>query len=438
MQYTFFLFLLSLLAFSCDESEPASDHSLSPVTDSTESVVPRAITSQKPVTVAAKVLLREHLPQLAGKRIALVANHTTMMPNGRHLVDALLAKGVEVVKVFSPEHGFRGTADAGQKVRSSTDPETGLPLVSLYGSNKKPTREQMADVDLVIFDIQDIGTRFYTYISTMSYVMEACAQNDKTIWVLDRPNPNGWYVDGPVLDPRNSSFIGLHPIPIVHGMTLGEYAQMVNGEGWLAGGVKADLTVLKCEGYQHSMRWEETGLDWIPPSPNIASEYAAYLYPALCWFEPTPVSIGRGTDSAFTILGAEWLISPSTARIDQSGSFELYGHSVTPFRFVPRSLPGKSTYPKYQDQEIPGYRFSERSSGRSLMMMGIALFSHLYKTAPTGEKGSFFKTNFERWPGTDRFEAQIKAGDSPEVTYESWQTEVEVFREIRAGYLLYD
>lgn len=437
MQYNFFLLLLSLFLTACGSEKSTAPRS-EPVSDSVSVVETSRSLEPSRVTVAAEVIIREYVPAMKGKRVALVANHTTMLPNGQHLVDAMLEAGIELVKVFAPEHGFRGTADAGERVASSTDPTTGLPLVSLYGNNKKPSTAQLADVDLVIFDIQDVGARFYTYISTMTYVMEACAENNKTLWVLDRPNPNGWYVDGPVLDPRHSSFIGMHPIPFVHGMTVGEYARMVNGEGWLANEVKADLTVFQCEDYVHSLTWAETGLDWIPPSPNLASEYSAYLYPALCWFEPTPVSVGRGTDSAFTIIGASWLIPAAAARIDDSGSFEMYGHAVKPFRFTPHSLPGKSTYPKYQDTEIPGYRFAGRSSGKSLMLMGISLFSQLYATAPASEKADYFKKNFERWPGTDRFRAQIEAGESPEAIYDSWQEEVEGFEKVREKYLMYE
>ncbi|MDP5168671.1 MAG: DUF1343 domain-containing protein [Bacteroidia bacterium] len=436
MQYKRFLFLLPLFLLHCQGSESTTTEAVADTSFVNERVV--APEPPKQVVTGAEVLLRERLPELEGKRIALVANNTTRLPDGTHLVDALLAQGVSLVKVFAPEHGFRGDADAGQKVRSSVDPATGLPLVSLYGSNKKPSKEQLADVDLVLFDIQDVGARFYTYISTMSYVMEACAESQLPIWILDRPNPNGWYVDGPVLDPRFESFIGMHPIPIVHGMTVGDYARIVNGEGWLSGKVSVEMEVVACEHYRHDMHWSETGLPWVAPSPNLATEYAAYLYPALCWFEPTPVSIGRGTDSAFTMVGSSWLASAPTARIDESGSFELYGHALFPFTFTPRSLPGKSTSPKYQDREIAGYRIHERSSGKALMLLGVSLFSQLYESAPASEKKGYFKQNFERWPGNSRFRAQIEAGDSPEAIYDSWQQEVEAFKVVRGRYLGYE
>lgn len=451
MQYRLFLLLLPFILLHCESNENRSPSSVdvedtaqrAPSTkDSVASMsnVPpesRPRSSNSRVVIGAERLLESQLADFQGKRVALVANHTTLLPDGSHLVDVLLAQGVNLVSVFAPEHGFRGDADAGQRVRSSTDPKTGLPLISLYGSNKKPTPAQLAKIDAVIFDIQDVGARFYTYISTMAYVMEACAESGVPIWILDRPNPNGWYVDGPVLDQRYESFIGMHPIPIVHGMTVGEYASMVNTEGWLKDGVQADLHIIRCEGYTHEMRWDETGLPWVSPSPNLASEYAAYLYPALCWFEPTPVSIGRGTDSAFTLVGAAWLRTPATARVDEGGSFELYGHALFPILFTPRSLPGKSTSPKYQDQEIPGYRLQGRSSGKALMLTGISLFLQLYQSAPEAEKKGFFKQNFERWPGISRFRTQIESQENAEAIYNSWQEDVAAFRKIRAKYLLY-
>ncbi len=390
------------------------------------------------MTIGAEVLLRDFLDSLKGKRVAMVANHSTRLPNRGHLVDELLERGVQVVKVFAPEHGFRGDADAGEKIANSVDPKTGLPLVSLYGDNKKPTPAQLAGVDVVIFDIQDVGVRFYTYLSTMAYVQEACAAQKIPFWILDRPNPNGWYVDGPVLEKAYSSFIGLHEIPIVHGMTLGEYAGMINEEGWLAGGVKANVKVIPCEGYRHTMRWEETGLDWIPPSPNLATPLAATLYPAICWFEPTPISVGRGTDSAFTIIGAPWLTFSETVRMDTDGSLDMHGYQVIPVEFTPRSLPGKASNPPYQDQAIPGFRILGNGGGKELMLVGVQLFELSYQSAPASAKASFFKKNFERWPGTADFRRQIETNESPVSIYESWQPAVQKFAEVRARYLMYE
>ncbi|MEZ4686309.1 MAG: DUF1343 domain-containing protein [Bacteroidia bacterium] len=369
---------------------------------------------------------------MLGKNIALVGNHTSLVFGNTHLVDTLLDAGVSLVKVFSPEHGFRGDADAGARVASSTDPATGLPIVSLYGDNKKPTQAQLEGIDLLLFDIQDVGARFYTYISTLTYVMEACARKGIPVLVLDRPNPNGWYVDGPVLEKEFSSFIGMHEIPIVHGMTVGEYAQMVNGEGWLSGGLRCDLMVMPARHYRHAMHWEETGLDWVSPSPNLASLRAASWYPALCWFEPTPVSLGRGTDSAFCMIGAPWLLRKKFIEEMETGD-----KAPQPIHFTPRSLPGKSTSPKFQNEKCAGYYFEfVPNDHKKLFIQGIDLFKYAWQDY--GSKASFFKSNFERWPGTATFRKQIESGLPAERIYQSWQLEVENFKAMRKRYLLYD
>jgi uncharacterized protein YbbC (DUF1343 family) len=242
--------------------------------------------------------MNRYLPLVEGRRVGVVTNHTGMV-GGRHLVDTLLARGVDVELVFAPEHGFRGTAAAGEHVDNSKDPATGLEIVSLYGANRKPRPEQIKRCEVVLFDIQDVGCRFYTYLSTMHYVMEACAEAGVPLVVLDRPNPNGMYVDGPVLDvARHRSFVGMHPIPVVHGMTLGELARMINGEKWLAGGVRCELTVIPCEGYTREMRYVLP----VAPSPALPNMRAVWLYPSLCYFEATAVSLGRGTDFPFQML----------------------------------------------------------------------------------------------------------------------------------------
>ena len=368
--------------------------------------------------------------------LGLVTNHTARV-NGVHLVDTLLALGLDVKKVFAPEHGFRGAADAGQKIQDSTDPQTGLPILSLYGKTRKPSPEFLSGIDVLIFDIQDIGTRHYTYIGTMTYAMEACAEQGKEFIVLDRPNPNGWYVGGPILDQKHSSFIGMHEVPIVHGMTVGEYAQMVNEEGWLKGGVKAQLQVIPCKGYQHNMRWEETGLPWIAPSPNIPTEYAAYLYPVLCWFEPTIVSVGRGTHEAFTFIGAPWFMRFAEGRTTEAPS--LFGLTYEPYTFTPVSIPGKSTYPKYQDEECQGLRFTNRVSGDNLFKAGLGILTLMYEEASEQEPNkSFFTGNFERWAGNTELEGQIKKGIEVENIWASWQEGIRDFQAIREKYLIYE
>ena len=263
-----------------------------------------------------------YLPLLENRRVGMLVNHTSLVGN-THLVDTLQSLGVDIRKVFAPEHGFRGTADAGEAVEDGIDKATGLPLISLYGSNKKPGREQLADLDVIIFDIQDVGARFYTYISTMHYMMEACAENGKKLIVLDRPNPNGMYVDGPVLEPEFRSFVGMHPIPVVHGLTVGELAKMINGEGWLDNGVKCDLTVIAMDGYTHDSEYALP----VKPSPNLPNQLSVQLYPSLCLFEATVVSVGRGTYEPFQQIG-----HPSFTDMPDS--------------FTPVSIDGMSKYPR--------------------------------------------------------------------------------------------
>ncbi|MEM7370022.1 MAG: DUF1343 domain-containing protein [Bacteroidota bacterium] len=436
-------FFLSFGLQSCkDAPDSASQQALT--TDETVAIDEQNSREIHPVLGEGEVvitgpeqLIMEYLPLMQGRKIGLVANHTSLVFNGKHLVDTLVGSGIELVRVFAPEHGFRGTADAGQAVKSGIDTETGLPIVSLYGKQKKPLPEHLKDLDVILFDIQDIGSRHYTYISTMAYVMEACAENQKPFWILDRPNPNGWYVDGPMMEEGNESFIGMHKIPIVHGMTIGEYATMINEEGWLTNGIKADINVIPSYGYTHAMRWEQTGLGWVPPSPNIATEYAAYLYPALCWLEPTPVSIGRGTDSAFIIVGAPWYQAGATARTE-SGTHSFFGLEMKLIDFTPRSLPGKSTRPKFEDEQCSGGIFTNRVDGKTLFLAGIHLFKDLYQQhQESGTSESFFMKRFSRWPGNTTFRQQIESDMSAEDIYQSWQEETDKFRQIRSKYLLY-
>jgi uncharacterized protein YbbC (DUF1343 family) len=354
----------------------------------------------------------EWLPLLKNKSVALVANHTSLI-HKTHLADTLISLQVKLKKVFAPEHGFRGMADAGEKVSSSVDKKTGLPIISLYGANKKPTKEQLQDVDVVIFDIQDVGARFYTYISTMTYVMDACAQQNITFIVLDRPNPNGHYVDGPVLKPEFSSFVGLHKIPIVHGMTVGEYAQMVNGEMWLEGKKKCDLKVITCDNYTHNDFYQ---ID-VPPSPNLTTMSSIYLYPSLCLFEGTPVSVGRGTERPFTMIG-------------------LPGFNKGEFSFTPKSGPG-SKQPLYENKECRGFDlllFGDsfiRNNG-SLYLYWLISF---YEQSP--EKEKFFNNFFDKLAGNAELKKQIIAGKSEDEIRASWTNDLNQFKAVRKKYLLY-
>ncbi|MDX2284835.1 MAG: DUF1343 domain-containing protein [Bacteroidia bacterium] len=381
----------------------------------------------------AELLLRDRLADLQGKRVALVANHTAVVHGRTHLADTLMSLGVSLIRVFSPEHGFRGQADAGEAVQSSTDERTGLPVVSLYGNNKKPSPAQMAGIDLLLFDMQDIGSRHYTYISTLTYVLEACAELRVPVLVLDRPNPNGWYTAGPVLEPGAESFIGMHRIPIVHGMTIGEYALMVNGEGWLKNGVRAELEVLACERYTHAMRWEQTGLPWVPPSPNIGSPYAAYLYPILCWYEPTAVGVGRGTHQAFEQIGSPW-IRPERIAGD---SAVWNGLTIKSAAFTPVSLPGKAKTPKFQDQACRGFAFAGAPAGDSLMTAGLRLLTALQQQHQAAGLKGFFEPAFYKWAGNRTLQQQVQRGLPPAEIQASWMKGLEAFRAVRSRYLVY-
>ena len=357
-----------------------------------------------------------YFQQLKGKRIGFVANQTSKIKND-HLVDILLNEGVNIVKVFSPEHGFRGNADAGAKVRDEIDLQTGLPIYSLYGkSRRKPSKEVLKDIDLILFDLQDVGVRFYTYISSMHYVMEACAENSIPLILLDRPNPNGFYVDGPILNPKFKSFVGMHKVPVVHGMTIGEYAKMINGESWLKDSVKCSLEVIPCLNYTHLMKYNLP----IAPSPNLPNMRSVYLYPSLCFFEGTNVSIGRGTDSPFQLYGAPYFDSKL-------------------FKFTPKSSYG-SKYPKYKEVECFGKDLSTLSLD-SLRNINALNFNWLVKSFKmSNEALDFFNKNdfFNLLAGTDKIMNLIKGGANGFQIRETYQNELEKFKLIRKKYLIYE
>jgi uncharacterized protein YbbC (DUF1343 family) len=359
-----------------------------------------------PVTGAEQ--LNEYLPLLKGKSVGLVVNHTSLAGK-THIVDTLLTAGVKIKTIFAPEHGFRGDADAGEKIKSSVDAKTGIPYVSLYGSNYKPTPEQLAGLDIVIFDIQDVGTRFYTYISTMHYVMEACAENNITFLVLDRPNPNGFYVDGPVRQPELKSFVGTHPIPIVHGLTVAELAQMINGEKWLAEGRQCSLQIVKIRNYEHSTRYFPP----VRPSPNLPNDLAINLYPSLCLFEGTEISVGRGTQFPFQIIGA-----PS----------KVYGD----FTFTPVSIPGMSKFPPHENKLCYGLDFRNLKPDQKFTLKYLI---DMYNKSDNKEK--FFNKFFFNLSGTKELKEQIISGMSENEIRKTWETELAKYREIRKKYLLY-
>ncbi len=352
------------------------------------------------------------LDSLKDYRIAVVGNQTSMVGNV-HLVDTLLALKLNVLKVFAPEHGFRGDGDAGEKIHSTTDEKTGLPIISLYGQNKKPQRDQLSDIDIVIYDIQDVGVRFYTYISTLHYVMEACAENKKQLVVLDRPNPNGHYVDGPVREPEFRSFIGMHPVPIVYGMTIGEYAMMINGENWLDDNLKCKLWVIPCKNYTHKTKYVLP----VPPSPNLRSEEAISFYPSLCLFEATTISVGRGTNRPF----------------------EVYGHPNFPkesFSFTPIAQLGAKN-PMYENRLCHGIDLHGTMTKRKYEINLTYLINAkelLGDSMPFIDQVSFFN----RLAGTAKLKDQIYAGWTSKEIRETWKPGLEEFKKIRSKYLLYD
>ncbi|HEY1164199.1 MAG TPA: DUF1343 domain-containing protein [Chitinophaga sp.] len=363
------------------------------------------------ITGAART--NAYLPLLKNKRVALLVNQTATIGE-THLVDSLLKLQIRIQKIFSPEHGFRGNADAGEKVGNSVDQRTGLPIVSLYGKHRKADAADLRDVDVLIYDIQDVGARFYTYISSLQELMESAAENNKPLIVLDRPNPNGHYVDGPVLDTAFRSFVGMQPVPLVHGMTVGEYARMLNEEKWLSHGLSCKLTVIPCLQYTHHTFYELP----VRPSPNLPNMAAIYLYPSICLFEGTPLSLGRGTDKPFQVFG-----SPLFPK-------DLY-------TFTPRSMPGAKE-PPLKDQLCYGYDLSGdaksvlQQTGNQLQLKWIIEAYQLYP-----QKDKFFTPFFNKLAGNSTLVQQIKDGKSEQEIRQSWEPALSHFKTLRKKYLLY-
>lgn len=372
----------------------------------------------KPLLVGAE-RMDAYLPLLQDKKVGVVVNHTSIIGHptqGSHLVDSLIHSGVQIKSIFTPEHGFRGTADAGEHISNDNDPALGIPIVSLYGATRKPLPDHLEGLDVVVFDIQDVGARFYTYISTMHYVMEACAEQGIPVIVLDRPNPNGFYVDGPVLDTAFRSFVGMHPVPIVHGMTIGEYAQMINGEKWLEAGIKCDLTVITCQGYSHELLYDLR----VKPSPNLPNMTSIYLYPSICLFEGTQMSIGRGTEFPFQVVG-----HPDF----EKGTFE----------FTPESTPGASK-PKLEGKLCKGYDLRDYDKGyfverRKLDLQWLLITYNYFKDK--GKDKKFFISYFDKLAGTTKLREQLEAHESEKIIRASWQADLSQFKTIRKKYLLY-
>lgn len=355
--------------------------------------------------------LELYLNKINGKNVGLVANQGSVLKQGDtyvHLVDTLFTLGVQLKKIFAPEHGFRGKADAGEKVEDGLDQKTGLPVYSLYGSNYKPTPEALEGIDVMLFDLQDVGARFYTYLSTLHYIMEACAENGIPVIVLDRPNPNIHLVDGPVLDLAYSSFVGMHPVPIAYGMTIGEYAQMINGEGWLAESIRSELTVIPIKNYTRNSVYAPP----IKPSPNLPNLQSIYLYPSLCLLEPTIMSVGRGTDKQFQVFGHP--------------DFMLRDYS-----FVPVPNEGAKN-PKHRGETCYGKNLSDFPKPEKIELDWL-IEAYAYSL----DKKSFFYDGFFRIAGTDLLEIQIRNGYNAEQISSSWKKDIEKFLEMRSPYLLY-
>lgn len=365
-------------------------------------------TTPKVITGAEQ--LSEYVPDIENRKVGLIVNQTSIV-DGSHLVDLLLSKGIQVKKIFTPEHGFRGDVEAGDSVNNSIDKKTGIPIISLYGKNKKPTKENLSGIDVIIFDIQDVGCRFFTYISTMHYAMEACAENNIPLIILDRPNPNGDYVDGPVLKPELKSFVGMHPIPIVHGCTVGELALMINGEGWLDGNLRCKLKVVPVKNYKHSDRYELP----VKPSPNLPNQVSIRLYPSLCLFEATTVSIGRGTEFPFQVIGF-----PN----------KRFGD----FTFSPQSIKGVSAKPLHEGKQCFGVDLRDETKAPQFTLYNFINFFNQFENPD-----SFWSS--KRWidllSGDPNFYSQINEKRSESEIRQSWQADLLKYKTMRKKYLLY-
>lgn len=354
-----------------------------------------------------------YLPLLKNKKVSIVTNQTGLMSDKTFLVDFLVKNNIDIKTIFAPEHGFRGDADAGEHVKNGVDTKTGISIISLYGNNKKPKPEQLKGIDIVLFDIQDVGVRFYTYISTLTYVMEAAAENNIEVIVLDRPNPHDGYIDGPVLKNQWKSFVGMHPIPVVYGLTIGEYGKMVNGEKWLANGIQAKYTVITMQGYHKKQRYEISD----KPSPNLPNDKSINLYPSLCFFEGTQVSVGRGTELPFQIYGSPWTKN-------------------LPFQFTPKPSAGAKD-PFLNGKLCYGENLSEYAE--DLRVLNLDWLLKVYKDYKNPQQNFFLKNLFfDKLAGTDELRKQIIAGKTAAQIKDSWKSDLENFQKIRAKYVMYE
>jgi uncharacterized protein YbbC (DUF1343 family) len=401
-----YLYIYSLITFFLMTCKPEAEkviYQTTPPVTQTTTVVP------------ASERIAVYHPLLANKKVALVVNQTSIV-KGSHLVDTLLKLGVNIKVIFAPEHGFRGKADAGEVINDTKDTKTGLPIISIYGKKKKPSAEDLKDVDLVLFDIQDVGVRFYTYISTLHYVMESCAEFQKPLMVLDRPNPNGYFVDGEILNPAFKSFVGMHQVPTVYGMTIGEYAKMINGEGWLPNKATCDLTVIECKNYTHDSFYELP----VKPSPNLPNIRSILLYPSICFFEGTTLSLGRGTEKQFQVIGHPALKSD--------------------FTFTPMPNEGAKE-PPLKGEKCYGLDLSNMTTGSIIKdkRINLSYLIDYYKKMTDADQKYFLDNNFiDKLAGSDQLRKQIIAGKSEEEIRETWKPGLEKFMMTRKKYLIYE
>ena len=409
MRYTVILFILLLISCGSNtkKEEAKNNEAINQILDS-ELIIVGANQTDK------------YLSFIKGKNVGIVANQTSVVfkedeeEQHVHLVDSLLSLDVNIVKAFAPEHGFRGIADAGEHVTDGIDTETGLPIISLYGENRKPPAEHLKNIDIMIFDIQDVGVRFYTYIGTLHYIMEACAEAEIPLLILDRPNPNGHYVDGPILEPEYKSFVGMHPVPIVHGLTIGEYSNMINNEGWLENGIQCDVTVIPVKNYKHQTSYSLP----IRPSPNLQNDASINLYASLCFFEGTNVSIGRGTEKQFQIVG-----TPDT-------NLERFNYT-----FTPQPNFG-AKHPKHEGKECYGYDLSAIEPLSEIKLEWLIDFYKAHKESNSNEP--FYNRFFLKLAGTKNIRKQIDAGFTEAEIKATWQEGLNAYKKVREKYLLYD
>jgi uncharacterized protein YbbC (DUF1343 family) len=403
---TFLFILILLFSFGCSSVKKSKVESHQSKAIATETA------NQKIKNLTIKTGAENYeayLPLFENKKIGIVTNPTGIVENKKHLVDFLLENKVDLQKIYAPEHGFRGTADAGEVIKDGKDIKTNLPIISLYGNNKKPKPELLENIDIIVFDIQDVGARFYTYISTLHYVMEACAENNIELLVLDRPNPNGSIIDGPVLEIDHKSFVGMHPIPVLHGMTIGEYAKMINGEKWLANGVTCNLTVIPCSNYKRDMSYSLP----VKPSPNLPNDQSINLYASLCFFEGANVSVGRGTEKQFQIYGSPFLLK-------------------TEFSFTPQPNFGAKE-PMHKDILCFGEDLSKIKKVNRLELKWL-----IKAYANTSDKAIFFNDFFTKLAGTKLLQKQIESDLSEKEIRHSWETDLNAFKEMRKKYLIYN